>query len=99
VPGEGVVAIFAGVIDAAALHLNGDDVGRFMVVNAAGLRIKIQAAGSLESLEAVRKKLETFDTRTLALTKNRKSHSSLAASAREDDSKIRLHEDRRSRPR
>lgn len=42
--GKGIVAVFAGVIDAAALHFDGNDVERRMVMKAAGLRIEIQAA-------------------------------------------------------
>jgi hypothetical protein len=41
VVGEGDVAVFAGVVDAAALHFDGDDVERGMVVKAASLRIEI----------------------------------------------------------
>ena len=41
--GEGVVAVFAGVEEAAAFHFDGDDVERGVVVEAAGLRVEIQA--------------------------------------------------------
>ena len=41
--GEGIMAVFASVIESAALHFDGDDVERGMVVKAAGLRIEIQA--------------------------------------------------------
>jgi hypothetical protein len=41
--GEGDVAVFAGVVDAAALHFDGDDVERGVVVEAAGLRIEVEA--------------------------------------------------------
>jgi hypothetical protein len=39
--GEGVVAGFAGVEEAAAFHFDGDDVEGGMVVEAAGLGIEI----------------------------------------------------------
>jgi len=42
--GEGDVAILAGVIESAALHLDGDDVGGAVVVEAAGLGIEVQSA-------------------------------------------------------
>jgi hypothetical protein len=42
--GEGVVAILAGVEEAAAFHFDGDDVERGVVMEAAGLRIEIEAA-------------------------------------------------------
>jgi len=42
--GEGDVAILAGVVEAAALHLDGDDVHEAVVVEAAGLGIEVQAA-------------------------------------------------------
>ncbi len=42
--GEGGVALDAGVIKAAALHADGDDVGGAAIVFAAGLWIEIQAA-------------------------------------------------------
>ena len=41
--GESNVAILAGVVEAAALHLNGDNVGGPVVVEAAGLGIEVQA--------------------------------------------------------
>ncbi|MGB8475156.1 MAG: hypothetical protein WCE61_13815 [Candidatus Acidiferrum sp.] len=41
--GKGVVAVFAGVIEAAAFHFDGDDVERRVVMEAAGLWIEIQA--------------------------------------------------------
>ena len=41
--GESVVAVFAGVEEAAAFHFDGDDVERGVVVEAAGLRVEIQA--------------------------------------------------------
>lgn len=41
--GEGVMAIFAGVEEAAAFHFDGDDVERGLVVEAAGLRIEMEA--------------------------------------------------------
>lgn len=41
--GESVVAVFAGVEEAAALHFDGDDVERGMVVEAAGLGIEMEA--------------------------------------------------------
>ncbi len=41
---EGVVAVFAGVVSGAAFHFDGDDVGRAMVVEAAGLGIEVEAA-------------------------------------------------------
>jgi hypothetical protein len=37
------VAIFAGIVDAAAFHFDGDDVGGAMVVEAAGLGIEVEA--------------------------------------------------------
>ena len=40
--GESVVAVLAGVKKTAALHLDGDDVQRGMVVDAAGLRIELE---------------------------------------------------------
>jgi len=42
--GQGVVAIFAGVVDPAAFHFDGDDVGGAMVVEAAGFGIEVEAA-------------------------------------------------------
>jgi hypothetical protein len=42
--GESQVAILAGVIEPAAIHLDGDDVGRAVVVEAAGLGIEVEAA-------------------------------------------------------
>lgn len=44
VVGQCVVAVFAGVVDAAAFHFDGDDVQRGLVMDAAGLRIEIQPA-------------------------------------------------------
>jgi len=41
--GEGNMAILAGVVEAAALHLDGDDVSEVVVVEAAGLRIEVQS--------------------------------------------------------
>jgi hypothetical protein len=41
--GERVVAVFAGVEEAAALHFDGDDIERGMVVKAAGLWIEMEA--------------------------------------------------------
>lgn len=41
--GEGVVAVFAGVEEAAAFHFDGDDVEGGVVVEAAGLRIEMEA--------------------------------------------------------
>lgn len=41
--GEGVVAIFTGVENAAALHLYGDNVEGKMVVGTTGLRVEIDA--------------------------------------------------------
>ena len=38
---EGGVAIFAGVVGGAAFHFDGDDVGGAVVVEAAGLGIKV----------------------------------------------------------
>jgi hypothetical protein len=43
VVGQGVVAIFASVVDAAAFRFDGDDVGGAMVVEAAGLGIEVEA--------------------------------------------------------
>lgn len=43
VAGKGVVAILAGVEEAAAAHLDGDDVERGVVVGAASLRIELEA--------------------------------------------------------
>jgi hypothetical protein len=42
--GERIVAVFTGVEEAAAFHFDGDDVERRVVMEAAGLRIEIQAA-------------------------------------------------------
>jgi hypothetical protein len=42
--GEGVVAVFAGVVEAAASHFDSDDVERRVVMETAGLGIEIQAA-------------------------------------------------------
>ena len=41
--GEGVVAVFAGVVDAAAFHLDRDDVQRAAIVGAPGLGVEIDA--------------------------------------------------------
>jgi hypothetical protein len=41
--GESDMAVLAGVKETAALHLDGDDVQRGMVVEAAGLRIELKA--------------------------------------------------------
>lgn len=41
--GEGVVAILAGIEEAAAAHLDGDDVESGMVMEAAGLRVEVEA--------------------------------------------------------
>lgn len=41
--GKREVAILAGVEKAAAFHLDGDDVGRAVVVEATGLRVKMEA--------------------------------------------------------
>jgi len=38
------VTIFAGIKDPTALHLNGDDIYREMVMSAAGLGIDIDSA-------------------------------------------------------
>jgi len=43
VTGERCVAIMAGVIDRAAFHLDGDDVGGAAPMSATGLRIEIDA--------------------------------------------------------
>jgi hypothetical protein len=40
---EGIVAILAGVVDAAAFHFDRDDVERGVVMEAAGLGIEVQA--------------------------------------------------------
>ena len=40
---EGVVAILAGVKEIAAAHLDGDDVESGMVMEAAGLRVEVEA--------------------------------------------------------
>lgn len=40
--GEGVVAVFAGVKEAAAFHFDGNDVERRVVVKTTGLGIEIQ---------------------------------------------------------
>jgi len=37
------VAVFASVVDATAFHLDGDDVRGGVVVEAAGLRIEVEA--------------------------------------------------------
>ena len=44
VAGKRFVAVFAGVIFAATLHLDGDDVGGAVIMVAARLRIEIDAA-------------------------------------------------------
>jgi hypothetical protein len=44
VVGQGGVAVFAGVVDPAAFHFDGDDVERRVVVEASGLRIEADAA-------------------------------------------------------
>ena len=54
VPSQRVMAILARVIDAAAPHLNGDDVDWFVVVNAAGLRINLHAANFWSSIRHLR---------------------------------------------
>ncbi len=41
--GEGNVAILTGVVEAAAIHLDGDDVGGAVVVEATALRIEVQS--------------------------------------------------------
>jgi hypothetical protein len=41
VVGEGVVAVFAGVVGGATFHFDGDDVGGAVVVEAAGLGVEI----------------------------------------------------------
>ena len=43
VVGQGVVTIFAGIVDAATFHLDGDNVGGAMVVEAAGFWIKVES--------------------------------------------------------
>ena len=42
--GESFVTILAGVIDTTTFHLDGDDVRGAVIVLAAGLRVKIDAA-------------------------------------------------------
>ena len=42
--GEHLVAILAGIVDAAALHFDGDNVRGTAVVLAASLRVEIAAA-------------------------------------------------------
>ena len=46
VVGQGHMAIFAGIVEAAAVHFDGDDVEWGVEVNAAGLRIEMDAADS-----------------------------------------------------
>ena len=41
--GEHLVAILAGIVKAATFHLDGDDVGSGVVMEAAGLRIEVEA--------------------------------------------------------
>lgn len=41
--GKRDVAVFAGVVDPAAFHFDGDDVRRFMVVQTTRLRIQMQS--------------------------------------------------------
>lgn len=41
--GKRKMTVLAGIEKAAAFHLNGDDVGRAVVVEATGLRVKIKA--------------------------------------------------------
>ena len=40
---QGNMAILAGVVDAAALHLDGDNVGEAVVVGATGMGIEVQS--------------------------------------------------------
>jgi len=42
--GQCVVALLAGIVDAAALHLDGDDVELGPIVSAARLRVQIDSA-------------------------------------------------------
>lgn len=42
--GQGGVAIFAGIVDAATFHFDGDDVERGVVVEAASLGVEAEAA-------------------------------------------------------
>ena len=42
--GERDVAVFAGVVDTAAFHFDGDDVRRLMVVQTTRLRIQMQSS-------------------------------------------------------
>jgi 3-methyladenine DNA glycosylase Mpg len=42
--GKRDVAVFAGIIDTAALHFDGDDVRRFMVVQTTRLGIQMQSS-------------------------------------------------------
>lgn len=44
VVGQGDVAVLAGVVETAAVHLDGDDVDWRVEVGAAGLRIEVKAA-------------------------------------------------------
>src|SRR6185312_4028208 len=44
VPRQFYVAVFAGVVSAAALGLDGDDIERAVVMAAAGLRVEINSA-------------------------------------------------------
>jgi hypothetical protein len=42
--GEGVVALFARIVNATTFHLYSDDVGGSVIMLATGLRIKVDAA-------------------------------------------------------
>ncbi|HTQ61781.1 MAG TPA: hypothetical protein VMI32_16280 [Candidatus Solibacter sp.] len=41
--GQGIMAMFASVVEATAFHSDGDDIERGMVVEAAGLWIELEA--------------------------------------------------------
>jgi hypothetical protein len=43
VASQGVVAVFAGVVGGATFHLDGDDIERGVVVEAAGLGVELEA--------------------------------------------------------
>jgi hypothetical protein len=62
--GEGSVAVFAGIVNAAALHLDRNNVSGSMVMLATSLRIKIHAANFWKSRShRVHRKRETSTNR------------------------------------
>jgi hypothetical protein len=55
---EGGVAVFAGVVDGAAFHFDGHDIGGAMIVQAASLQIEVEAADFGSGWEHVRRRIE-----------------------------------------